>query len=263
MAFSGGKQGNILSPRAPILNYMILSTFTFGGMFATNSGLKYISYPTRIIFKGAKPVPTMIMEWLYVGKIFTKTEISSVIILVIGIIIFSSADAASKSSKAGSNPSMGYIFMIFGVMFDSFTSNFEKKNIFKKYGASHCEAMFFASTFGFIWSLVVLLSTDPDMLYDGYTFFKNTPNAIMWLMMSSIGAYMSVVFVLLLIKVYSTTYAECVKGVRKVCSISASYLYLGKDKTFGMYHFCGVMCFMASSATTVYTKSVKNKKKIN
>eukprot|EP00483_Globobulimina_turgida_P011825 UN11847 len=202
-------------------------------MFCTNSGLKYISYPTRIIFKGAKPVPTMILEYLYVGKIFNVTEIISVIILVIGIIIFSSADAATKSSKAGTDPFWGYIFMIGGVIFDSFTSNFEKKNIFKKYKATHCEAMLFASTFGFLWSLAVLYSTDPDMLYEGFNFFISTPHAILWLMLSSIGAYMSVVFVLLLIKVYSTTYAECVKGVRKVCSISASYLFLGKIKKFG------------------------------
>eukprot|EP00483_Globobulimina_turgida_P003754 UN03760 len=121
--------------------------------------------------------------------------------------------------------------------------------------------MFFASTFGFLWSLSVLYSTDPDMLYDGFNFFISTPHAILWLMLSSIGAYMSVVFVLLLIKVYSTTYAECVKGVRKVCSISASYLFLGKNKKFGYLHLCGVACFIVSSITTVYTKSIKTKKK--
>eukprot|EP01084_Bolivina_argentea_P072590 131810_1 len=259
ISMSGDKQGSITSPRAPILNYVLLSTFTFGGMFCTNSGLQYISYPTRIIFKGAKPVPTMIMEYLYVGKIFSFSEVISVIILVIGIIIFSSADAASKSGQSGSN-SYGYLFMVGGVIFDSFTSNFEKKNIFKKHKATHCEAMFFASSFGFVWSLVVLIATDVNMLYDGFHFFITTPEAIAWLMLSSIGAYMSVVFVLLLIKEFSTTYAECVKGVRKVCSITASYMYLGKDKTFGMYHLCGVACFIISSATTVYHKYVKNQK---
>ena len=52
ISFSGGKEGSITSPSAPITSYMILSFCTFGGMFCTNSGLKYISYPTRIIFKG-------------------------------------------------------------------------------------------------------------------------------------------------------------------------------------------------------------------
>ena len=179
ISLSGGKQGSITKPRAPILNYVLLSVFTFGGMYCTNSGLKYISYPTRIIFKGAKPVPTMLIEYLYVGKIFSMAEIVSVIILVIGIIIFSSADAASKSSKAAINPLNGYFFMVLGVMFDSFTSNFEKKTIFKKYKATHCEAMFFASTFGFVWSLVVLMATDPDMLFEGFNFFMSTPQV--WL----------------------------------------------------------------------------------
>eukprot|EP00484_Ammonia_sp_Unknown_P020971 CAMPEP_0197032562 /NCGR_PEP_ID=MMETSP1384-20130603/11218_1 /TAXON_ID=29189 /ORGANISM="Ammonia sp." /LENGTH=361 /DNA_ID=CAMNT_0042462247 /DNA_START=16 /DNA_END=1101 /DNA_ORIENTATION=+ len=256
ISFSGGKEGSVTSPNAPISSYLILSVCTFGGMFCTNSGLKYISYPTRIVFKGAKPVPTMIMEYLYVGKIFSAVEVVSVIILVAGIIIFSAADAASKLGAGGSNPSMGYLFMCGGVIFDSFTSNFEKKNIFRKHKATHCEAMFFASTFGFIWSLLVLAVTDREMLYDGFNFFLSTPQAVLWLTLSSIGAYMSVVFVLLLIKVYSTTYAECVKGVRKVVSIMASYLFLGKGKSFGFYHLCGITCFVASSATTVYSKSM-------
>ena len=115
------------------------------------------------------------MEYLYVGKIFSKTEIVSVIILVIGIIIFSSADAGSKMGKKGTDPMWGYLFMCGGVLFDSFTSNFEKKNIFKQHKATHCEAMFFASTFGFIWSLIVLYVNDPDMLYDGAAFFIKTP----------------------------------------------------------------------------------------
>ena len=117
----------------------------------------------------------MIMEYLYVGKIFTMMEVISVRILVLGIIIFSSADAASKLSKKGSNPMMGYLFMCAGVIFDSFTSNFEKKNIFRKHKATHCEAMFFASVFGIIWSLITLIATDPEMLYDGFTFFVTTP----------------------------------------------------------------------------------------
>ena len=66
LTLSNGKQGNIFSPRAPILNYVLLSTFTFGGMFCTNSGLKFISYPTRIIFKGIRSVCVSIdCQWSY------------------------------------------------------------------------------------------------------------------------------------------------------------------------------------------------------
>ena len=94
------------------------------------------------------------------------------IVLVVGIIIFSSADASSS----GSSSLYGYAFMIGGVIFDSFTSNFEKKNIFAKYKATHCETMFFASMFGFIWSVGFLLTTDSEHFFEALTFFATTPS---------------------------------------------------------------------------------------
>lgn len=85
--------------------------------------------------------------------------------------------------------------------------------------------------------------------------------AVLWLILAALGAYMSVVFVLLLISVYSTTYAECVKGIRKMFSIMMSMFAMGKDKSFGMMHWCGIGFFMASSAITIYSKSTKSKNK--
>merc|ERR1712218_169959 len=72
MILSNGSQGNILSPKAPKTNYFFLSFLTFSGMLFTNWGLKYLSYPTRIIFKGAKPIPTMCLEYLYVGNSYLR-----------------------------------------------------------------------------------------------------------------------------------------------------------------------------------------------
>ena len=69
---------------------------------------------------------------------------------------------------------------------------------------------------------------------------------------------MSVVFVLLLIKLFSTTYAECVKGLRKVLSIALSYILLSSDdKKFGTYHGLGVLCFVISIVMTIHNKSQK------
>lgn len=77
-------------------------------------------------------------------------------------------------------------------------------------------------------------------------------------MLSSIGAYLSVTFVLLLIKHYSTTYAECVKGMRKVISIFISYMFLAGNKAFGTLHTLGISCFVLSIAFTIYDKYLKS-----
>ena len=139
-------------------------------MFFTNSGLKYLSYPTRIIFKGAKPVPTMILEYLYVGKIFTINEILSVGILTFGIILFCSGEASEAPEFNG----YGVILMMLGVTADALTSNYEKKNIFG-YGSSHTEAMFWASMYGAIWSIITLLVVDIDVFAEAVVFVLATP----------------------------------------------------------------------------------------
>jgi len=203
MIFSSGSQGSLFSPKAPKQNYFILSFLTFSGMLFTNWGLKYLSYPTRIIFKGAKPVPTMILEYLYVGKIFEPMEIVSVGVLTVGIVLFCSGEA----SGAPTFNMTGVLLMTLGVTADSLTSNYEKKNIFN-FGASHTEAMFWASSYGAAWSVLTLMIMDWNVCVEAFLFVVQTPTALLWLFISSVGGYMSVVFVLLLIKWFSTTYTD-------------------------------------------------------
>ena len=79
---------------------------------------------------------------------------------------------------------------------------------------------------------------------------------MVWLVVSSIGGYMSVVFIMLLIKCFSPTYTECVKGIRKVLSIAFSYLALSDgNKSFNGYHGFGLSLFILSSGITVALKT--------
>eukprot|EP01084_Bolivina_argentea_P240553 404087_1 len=251
MMCSFGTQGSLFQPKAPKINYFMLSFLTFSGMLFTNWGLKYLSYPTRIIFKGAKPVPTMILEYFYVGKIFSMNEVASVGILTFGIILFCSGEAADAPTFNVN----GVILMMLGVTADSLTSNYEKKNIFS-FGSTHTEAMFWASLYGSVWSVLTLIAMDVNMLMEAVAFVMATPQALVWLIVSSMGGYMAVVFVLLIIKYFSTTYAECVKGLRKVLSIALSYIVLSsEDKKFATFHGLGVMCFVVSIVMTIYNKS--------
>ena len=145
-----------------------------------------------------------------------------------------------------------------GVTTDSLTSNYEKKNIFYLYNSSHTEAMFYSSIYASIWCIIILFIFDYNMLYLSIIFFLNKPNILLLLIISSIGAYMSVIFILLLIKIYSTTYAECIKGIRKVLSITLSYLLLNNGKSFTILHAMGITCFIISILMTIYIKAKKN-----
>ncbi|ETO29232.1 DMT family transporter: UDP-galactose [Reticulomyxa filosa] len=139
-------------------------------MYTTNWGLQYLSYTTRIIFKAAKPVPTMLLEWLYVGKRFSRVEVFNVAILTFGITMFSCGEARD----APTFHFYGVVLMVLGIFFDSWTSNYEKKDVFS-YNASHCEAMFFASLLGTLWTVGTLVLTDFNMLFDAIYFCTQQP----------------------------------------------------------------------------------------
>merc|ERR1719242_317535 len=75
--------------RAPWRTYGILSILTTIGMYFTNWSLLYLSYPARIIFKSAKPLPTMIVESIYPPrKQFTTLEYFGIILLTLGMCFF-------------------------------------------------------------------------------------------------------------------------------------------------------------------------------
>jgi len=239
--------------------YLQLSCLTFLGMYMTNASLAYLSYPSRIVFKSGKPIPTMGFEWLYVGRLFSQIEITSVMVLTLGIITFAMGEASGK--KGGNSSSAGFIFITLGVLFDTLTSNFEKKKLFSgPTPASHTEVMFFASLFGFMLAIGTF-ALSPESA-DTPKYITEHPEILKYIGISAVGGYFSVSFVLLLIKHFGPTFAECVKGGRKVLSIVLSFLLFAMpDKHFTTYHCLGLMFFVGSLALTVFGKHQKSKSK--
>lgn len=240
--------------KAPLWKYGGLSILTTAGMYFTNSSLAYLSYPTRIIFKSAKPIPTMAVEVVYPPrKTFSSLEIAAIFLLTIGITLFSYGEVIGVPNFSF----MGVLLVSIGTVADAFTSNYEKKNIFKPHDASHAEVMCFASFFGIFWTILSMYGT----FFDQMNFLHENPEIMTWIAISALGGYFSVSFVLLLIKSAGPTYAEVVKGFRKAFSIGFSYvMYPTPDKKFGAFHMAGVLFFLASIANTVWAKSKKSVK---
>merc|ERR1719445_1940140 len=198
--------------------YAFLACLTASGMYFTNASLAFLSYPARIIFKSGKPIPTMGVEYVYVGKRYGLAEILSVVVLTGGIVCFAQGEI---SGHAGSDSELwGFIFISLGVLFDALTSNYEKKKIFSEYSASHTEVIAYSNIFATV--LAFLSFTQEENFWSSGAYIMEHPEIIAYITISAVGGYFSISFVLMLIQFFSPTYAECVKGCRKVLSIAAS-----------------------------------------
>ena len=78
---------------------------------------------------------------------------------------------------------------------------------------------------------------------------------------AAIMGYLSVGFVLLLIKHFSATLAEVVKSCRKIVSIMLSFMV--HPKPFGQNHLLGGFLFFSSAALAVHAKKKAENAKAN
>eukprot|EP01067_Filipodium_phascolosomae_P008017 Filipodium_phascolosomae@DN6734_c0_g1_i1.p1 len=235
-----------MKPKAPWTNYVILSLPLFFGMYCTNKSLKYISYATRIVFKGSKPIPSLIVEHMYVGIQFSIWEVADVITITLGIVAFVIGD-----NKLGDKFHIaGTLLMLIGVVSDVFTSSYEKKKIFGE-GANHAEALLYSSLLASLWTVTpILFSTE-----FATKFCSGIQNREMmfWICVSGVFAYFSLVFVLKIIHHFTATAAECVKGIRKVGSVSLSFILMGRS--FSKFHLLGIGLLLLSVVTGALRKA--------
>lgn len=77
----------------PWKTYALLGFLTVTTMGASNTALGYLSYPTQVIMKCCKLVPTMIGGILIQGRRYSIYDVSAMFCMIIGLIWFTLADS--------------------------------------------------------------------------------------------------------------------------------------------------------------------------
>mmetsp|Transcript_41528 Transcript_41528/g.109548 ORF Transcript_41528/g.109548 Transcript_41528/m.109548 type:complete len:360 (+) Transcript_41528:69-1148(+) len=206
-----------------LTSYLKLSLLTLSGMYFTNWSLKYLNYPTRVLFKSSKLVPTMVMGTVMQGRRYSFLEYLAAAGLVLGILLFTLGDAELRPDF---HP-VGIGLIAVGVAADAATSNYEEREFFRAAKqASQPEVIAFSSLFGSVWAFGVLLPTSE--MSDAIEHAIVNPSVLPLLVASSALGYVSVTIVLLLINLYGATVTEMVKSMRKVLTVIASFILIPK-----------------------------------
>jgi adenosine 3'-phospho 5'-phosphosulfate transporter B3 len=106
--------------------------------------LNYINFPTKVVFRSCKLLPTMIMAYLMGNaKRFTYVEVGSAMAVCAGLITFAAGD------RSLSNPQFhpfGLTLVSLSVFADAILPNAQEK-LFRSYDASKSEVMFFTNIY--------------------------------------------------------------------------------------------------------------------
>lgn len=143
MPFFGN--GEARRPRsAPAMAYPPLTCCLLLSSSLASWSLNYINFPTKVVFRSCKLIPTMIIAYLMGNaKRFSYIEVGSAMAVCAGLITFAAGD------RSLSNPQFhpfGLTLVSLSVFADAILPNAQEK-LFRSYDASKSEVMFYTNIY--------------------------------------------------------------------------------------------------------------------
>ncbi|XP_044501829.1 UDP-galactose/UDP-glucose transporter 2-like [Mangifera indica] len=211
----------------PWKTYVKLSAVLMGSHGLTKGSLAFLNYPAQLMFKSTKVLPVMVMGAFIPGlrRKYPVHEYVSALLLVVGLILFTLADAQTSP-----NFSMIGVIMVSGALImDSFLGNLQEA-IFTMNPETTQMEMLFCST------VVGLPFLIPPMILTGELFKAwNSCSQHLYvygvLVFEAMATFIGQVSVLSLIALFGAATTAMVTTARKAVTLLLSYLIFTKPLT--------------------------------
>ncbi|XP_022759754.1 UDP-galactose/UDP-glucose transporter 2-like isoform X4 [Durio zibethinus] len=141
----------------PWKTYVKLSAVLMGSHGLTKGSLAYLNYPAQIMFKSTKVLPVMIMGAFIPGlrRKYPFHEYISALLLVVGLILFTLADAQTSPNFS----IIGIIMILGALIMDAFLGNFQEAIFTMNPGTTQMEMLFCSTVVGTPFLLVPMILT--------------------------------------------------------------------------------------------------------
>lgn len=211
----------------PWKTYIKLSAVLMGSHGLTKGSLMWLNYPAQIMFKSTKVLPVMVMGAFIPGlrRKYPFHEYVSAIMLVIGLVVFTLADANTSPNFS----IFGVVMVCGALVLDAFLGNLQEA-IFKMNPATSQMEMLFCST------LVGLPFLIPPMVLTGELFTAWTEcskNMYVYLVLvfEAMATFIGQISVLCLIALFGAATTAMVTTARKALTLLLSYILFTKPLT--------------------------------
>ena len=122
-------------PKQPqeFVPYISLSVIVFGSTFLASLSVRYVSYPTKVIFKSAKLIPTMIVATLLRNNTTNKYGIMDYVAALLlcagaaGYGYGSGGGSSNTTQQQSSNSYTGICCLLVSIFCDAFTPNLQQR----------------------------------------------------------------------------------------------------------------------------------------
>ncbi|KAH8092319.1 UDP-galactose transmembrane transporter [Aureococcus anophagefferens] len=198
--------------------------------------LKYVSFPTQMLFKCFKLFPIMVMGKVLGNKVYPTYDYVVALVIGVGIAVFSVSteeldigqDSIGEIETVGGTI-CGVILLLFFLLFDSFTGQYQARLFNEHPDLSPYQMMFMVNTFSMVFSFVTLVHTHE--LYALCEFVYDHADMHIHLIVFSLASTVGQLFIFKTIRAFGPVIFAICMNTRIILSILLSALIYGHDIT--------------------------------
>lgn len=221
---NGFRPKHILNPWK---TYISLSAVLMGSQGLTKGSLIFLNYPAQIMFKSTKVLPVMIMGAFIPGlrRKYPVEEYISAVLLVLGLIIFTLADAQTSP-----NFNICGVFMVCGALIlDAFLGNLQEAIFTMNPTTTQMEMLFCSTAVGLPFLIPPMILTGE--LFTAWGSCLQHPYIYVVLIFEAMATFVGQLSVLCLIAIFGAATTAMVTTARKAFTLLLSYLIFTKPMT--------------------------------
>jgi len=209
--------GAVLEKRvAPIKSYGLLTFLLMSSSSLSNISLNYINYPTKVVFRSCKLIPTMLLATLLNQKNFTRLEYLAAGSICVGLILYSFSDSQESAKWSP----FGILLVILSICADSALPN-TQESLFRM-GATRSEVTYYTNVL-VLASMTVTVMGSGDLM-GVVRFVGERPGVIPYLGLYIGVSYLAITTHMNSIRVFSAVPTVLLGTARKAMTIVVSFL---------------------------------------
>ncbi|XP_042480464.1 UDP-galactose/UDP-glucose transporter 4-like [Macadamia integrifolia] len=211
----------------PWKTYVKLSVVLMGSHGLTKGSLAFLNYPAQLMFKSTKVLPVMVMGAFIPGlrRKYSVLEYVSALLLVVGLIIFTLADAHTSPNFSV----IGVILVTGALIMDSFLGNFQEAIFTMNPETTQMEMLFCSTVVGLPFLIPPMVLTGE--LFKAWNSCSQHPYVYGVLVFEAMATFVGQVSVLSLIAIFGAATTAMVTTARKGVTLLLSYLIFTKPLT--------------------------------
>jgi len=214
---------------APIRSFAALTMCLLSSSALSNVSLNYINFPTKVVFRSCKLIPTMFIGGIINGRVFSPSEYFAALFVCTGLVLFAAADWNNSPSF---HP-VGLVLVSASVVADSILPNVQERLF--RLGSSRLEVTVFTNVFTLI---VMTMSTAVSGDLQGTLRLAARDRRAALYMMTYISvSYVAISFHMHIVRRFGGVTAVLTATVRKAMTIALSFILFPKN--FSWFYVMG------------------------